>query len=122
MRYNITELEYRKLDQIYEILLHKIFACSSPVTSETLSLELGLLPVRFIIKLRRVIYLQHIMKQRNSNSLLFSFLEAQRKFPKKNDWFSQVTKDLDNLEINIIQIETIPTKSLKVLAKPKFKK
>ena len=50
------------------------------------------------------------MKQRKSNSLLLSFLEAQRKFPKKNDWFSKVTKDLEDLEINIDQIENTPTK------------
>ena len=54
--YHVTEWELRKLEQVDESLMRKIFNCSSQVTSEVLSLELGLLPIRFIIKMRRVIY------------------------------------------------------------------
>ena len=56
--YNVTENDLRKLEQVDESLMRKIFNCSSQVTSEILSLELGLLPVRYIIMLRRIIYFQ----------------------------------------------------------------
>ena len=62
--YNVSEWDLRKLEQIDEMLLSKIFDCSSQVTSEMLSLELGLLPARFIIKMRRVIYLNHILRKK----------------------------------------------------------
>ena len=65
--YNITESELRKLEQIDEKLLRKILDCSSQVTNEMLYLELGLLPIRFIIKLRRLTYFQHIIQQKERN-------------------------------------------------------
>ena len=69
--YDVTEWELRKLEQTDEKLLRKILNCSSQVTIEMLSMELGLLPVRFIIKLRRIIYLQHLLKQKKTNSLIY---------------------------------------------------
>ena len=68
--YDVTEWELRKLEQTDEKLLRIILNCSSQVTTEMLSLELGLLPVRFIIKLRRIIYLQHLLKQKTINTMI----------------------------------------------------
>ena len=71
--------------------------------------------------MRRVIYFQHILKQRKSNSLIFQFLKAQKQQPKSNDWFTQVSKDLIELEINMSQfeIETMTTEAFKKLCKTK---
>ena len=55
--YNVNEHQLRKLEQVDEKLLRIILNCSSQVTHETLYLELGRMPIRFIIKLRRIIYL-----------------------------------------------------------------
>ena len=99
--YHITENKMRKLEKVDESLMRKFFDCSSQVTSEILSLELGLLPVRHIIKLRRLIYFHYIMKQRKTNSLIFQFFKAQEQHPKSNDWFTQVSKDLTDLEIQM---------------------
>ena len=65
--YNVTEAELRKLEQTDEKLLCKILNCSSQVTNEMLYLELGILPIRFIIKLRRLLYFQHILQQKSNN-------------------------------------------------------
>ena len=104
--------------------MRKFFNCSSQVTSEILSLELGLLPVRHIIKLRRPIYFQHILKQRKNNSLIFQFLKAQEQHPKSNDWFTQVSKDLTDLDIqmNQVEIECMSSTAFKTLCKIKVKK
>ena len=69
--YNIQEGDYRKLEQTDEILLKKIFNCSSQIPHEVVYLELGLMPARFIITLRRILYLHHILKQKNQNTLLY---------------------------------------------------
>ena len=71
--YDVTESDMRKLEQTDELLLRKIFDCSSQVTCEMLYLELGLLPARYIIKLRRIIYFQHILKQRRKTHSCTSF-------------------------------------------------
>ena len=75
--YNLSEWELRKLEQTDEMLLRKVLDCSYQVTSEMLSLELGLLSIRFIIKLRRVLYLQHILKQRTRKIFSFSFMKPR---------------------------------------------
>ena len=67
--YGLTEWDLRKLEQTDENLLRHILNCSSQVTSDVLSLKLGLLPVRFIIKLRRITYLHQIMNQRNKKKI-----------------------------------------------------
>ena len=74
--YDVKEPETRKLEQTDESLLRKILDCSSQVTMEMLYLELGLLPVKYIINLRRIIYFQHMLKQRSKKSLLYNFFIA----------------------------------------------
>ena len=104
--------------------MRKILYCSSQVTSEILSLDLGVLPVRHIIQMRRVIYFQHILKQKKGNSLIFQFLKAQEQQPKSNKWLTQVSKDLIKSEINMSQfeIENMKTEAFKMLCKTKVKK
>ena len=117
--YNLSEWDLRKLEQTDEALIRNIFDCSSQVTSEVLSLELGLLPARYIIMMRRIIYLHHIMKQRNKDSLIFNFLMVQIGQPKKNDWASQAIKDLAEIGYKIEDIETLSTEKFKDICKTK---
>ena len=122
--YDVTESDMRKLEQTDELLLRKIFDCSSQVTCEILYLELGLLPARYIIKLRRMIYFQHILKQRRKNTLLYQFLIAQIEEPKKNDWVSCIRKDMVELEIqmNSDEIEEMNIEKFKNMCKEKVVK
>ena len=115
--YGLTEWDLRKLEQTDETLLRHILNCSSQVTSEVLSLELDTHPVRFVIKMRRITYLHHIMNQRNKNSLIFQFLNAPFIDPKKNYWGSQVLKDLKEIDIDLDKIEQISTKKFKEIVK-----
>ena len=113
--YNVTEAELRKLEQTDEKLLCKILNCSSQVTNEMLYLELGILPIRFIIKLRRLLYFQHILQQIFNNSLIYNFLIAQMKEPRTNDWASTVQSDLNelNMELSLAQIGSMNTQTFK---------
>ena len=122
--YNVTESELRKLEQVDEKLMCKILDCSSQVTHEMLYLELGLLPIRFIIKLRRLTYFQHILHQKQRNSLIYNFLSAQIEEPKRNDWASNVRGDFEelNIEFNLSRIETMTTEVFKNICKDKIVK
>ena len=121
--YRITEWENRKLEQIDEMLLRKIFDCSSQILLEMLYLELGLMPIRFIIMLRRIIYLQHILKQKQKQTLLFRFFKAQIKNPNINDWVSGVVQDLCSakIDLELIEIENMTEERYKTLCKQKVK-
>ena len=55
---NIAELE--KLDNI---LLRKILEAPASVPTVMLHLELGTIPIRFILKTRRIMFLQYILKE-----------------------------------------------------------
>ena len=98
--YNLSEWELRKLEKTDEMLLRKVLDCSYQVTSEMLSLELGLLPVKFIFKLRRVIYLQHILKQKEQNSFLFQFMKLNASNQRKMIGYLKFKKILKNYTLN----------------------
>ena len=71
--------------------------------------------------MRRLIYFHHIMNQRNKNSLIFQFLQAQLNEPKKNDWGTQVLKDLKEIDFDLDKIEQISTEKFKEIVKVKIK-
>ena len=105
------------------MLLKKIFKCSSQIKYEMLYHELGLLPVRFIIQLRRFLFLQHILKQRDEQTLMYRFSRAQMENPNKNDWVTSVLQDLEDANINMerFEIENISEDKLKNICKEKVK-
>ena len=122
--YNISEWEYRKLEQTDEMLMKEILKCSSQIQLEVLYLELGLMPIRFIILLRRVMYLQHILKQQKEQTLLYRFFKAQMNNPTKNDWVTCVIQDLEKIDMNLelIEIENMSEGKFKQVCKEKIRK
>ena len=89
---------------------------------DLICLEVGLEPIRYIIMRRRLMYLQHIMKQ-NETSLIKHFFLTQTKSLKKKDWGNRVLEDLKHLEINITfkDIEDMPTAKYKNMIKKQIK-
>ena len=51
--------------------------------------------------LRRILYLQQILKQENENSLLFRFFKAQMNNPSRGDWAIQIMKDLEEIGLKM---------------------
>ena len=98
--YGLTLTEIEKLEEIDESLLRQVFESSKFVTKVMLYFELSVLPIRHLIKMRRVLYLQDILKQKQ-NSLLHTFFVAQLENETHGDWASQVMQDLEDLEITL---------------------
>ena len=67
---------------------------------EMLFLELGCIPLREIIRKRRILFLQYILKQ-DSQSMIYKFLETQIKNRKSKDWITQVLQDIKELELDV---------------------
>ena len=86
-----------------------------------LYLELGLIPIRFIIMLRKLIYLQHILKQKTEQTLLYRFFKAQFDNPTNDDWVSNVAKDLvsTGIQLELIEIENMSEEKYKNICKQK---
>ena len=71
--------------------------------------------------LRRIVYLQHILKQKSEQTLLYRYFKAQIEQPTKNDWVSTAVQDLCKLETNLelIQIENMSEEKYKNICKTK---
>ena len=113
--YGVTQNEIDKLEQVDEMLLRNLMDCSSSVPKDLIYLELGVVPIRFIIQTRRLLYLHHILQQ-NEESLIYRFFEAQLENPTSKDWVSQTLEDLEEFEINL-ELEEIQN-----MKKEKYKK
>ena len=86
-----------------------------------LYLELNCLPIRYIIKSRRVNFLSCILRE-DEDALIYKFLHAQLRKPNKNDWGQTVLADLEDLDIStpLSEIPRIPRESFKNLVSEKI--
>ena len=80
---------------------------------EMLYLELGCLPIRFILMKRRLHFLCYILCQKK-DSLIYQFFQAQLRNSVKGDWSITVQEDLQ-----ILGIET-PISQLSNLKESKY--
>ena len=96
----MKESEIRVLEQIDEALLRKLLKAHSKTPLEALYLELGCLPLRYVIKARRINYLYYLANQ-NEDALLAKFFNAQLNSPLKSDWIITVKDDLIELGMDI---------------------
>ena len=113
--YNVTQTEINQLEMADEQLLRRILSAPATASKASLYLELGIIPIRYIIKNRRLNFLQDILKE-NENSLTNKILMRQMQAPNKNDWINMVLNDIRELNLNL-NLEDI-----KKMSKSKFKK
>lgn len=112
--YDLTKKEISDLESVDEILLRKVFSAHSKTPIETLYLESGNIPIRFILMARRLNFLHYIMNE-EEDSLIRSFLKAQLESPVRGDWTTTVMEDIKTLELDI-ELE-----QLQAISKHKFK-
>ena len=90
--YNVSKEDIKKLEKIDKIYLKDMVQCSSQVNRELIYLELGVMPIKYILV--HLVYLQEILKQKHENTPLYRFFKAQLDYPKRGDWDTQVLNDL----------------------------
>ena len=83
-----------------------------------LYLESGVLPARFAIKRMKLVFLRYILTQ-EENSLIKTFLMAQKIDPKKGDWYSEVRDILKEYDIQMSdeEIKKMPENIFKSFVK-----
>ena len=86
------------LNKLKKKLLRKIFDTGKGCPIYQLYFESGHLPARIKIKRMKLVFYQYLLKQ-DETSLLFSFLMAQKAYPRKGDWYSEVQTILKEFEI-----------------------
>ena len=98
--YGLRKNEIDELEEVDKFLLRRILGAPESSCIESLYLELGVLPIRIIIKARRVKYL-HYLTRLNENQMLAKVFKIQWKYPVKDDWTLQVQEDLKDLKIRM---------------------
>ena len=119
--YNVSEAELGQLEQVDKSLWTSILEVARTVPYDLVCLELGIEPIRYIVMRRRLIYLQHILRQKET-SLVKNFFKTQLATLKKKDWGTTVKEDLKhlNIEIPIEEIEHLPKATYIKLIKKKI--
>ena len=104
---NLSKKNIEDLESVDEQFLRNIFQEAHKKTSmlaktplELLYLETGCIPVRFILKSRRLNFLHYILNDKE-DSLLSNVFRAQCDIPVKSDWITTVKEDLKELNINL---------------------
>ena len=105
--YGVTKQQINQLESTDLHYLSKVFAANANTAKESFYLETGRLPIKFIIMMRRLMYLKHILNT-DHNGLLYKFYKIQKDCSVKNDWIKQI--ELDKAEINLNLTDVIKTK------------
>ena len=101
----MTKSELDLLETVDLLLLRTILGAPKTVAKEMLYLELGVIPLREMVRQRRLNFLHYILKQ-DKESILFKVFEAQNKNRNRKDWVTSVIQDLEELELDV-NFETI---------------
>ena len=98
----------------------KLFSLARSAPRAGMYIECGKLPVRFLIKTRRLMFYWHLLNK-DQEELLYKFLAAQQLSTSKNDWIQQVRKDMNeiNLELNDEKIKNMSKNMFKNIVKRK---
>ena len=94
----VTNDDIEMLEAVDRIMMRRILDVPISTSKPALYLELGCIPIRYIIKARRLLFLQYILK-RNKNETISKVFWAQKENPVKNDWWLQVEQDLKEFQL-----------------------
>ena len=98
--YNLSSTDVTELEKVDEDLLRNVLECPVSTPREMLYLELGVSPIRNMIRSRRINFLQYILKE-EKDSLMYRFLMAQKDNPVKNDWCLMVMQDIEMYQLGV---------------------
>ena len=98
--YNVTDAELNLLETVDLMLLRGILNTPKSTPKEMLFLELGIVPFREIIRKRRLGFLSYILKE-DEESMIYRFVESQRRNKTPKDWVTTVLSDINKHNIGM---------------------
>ena len=98
--YPITNTQIEVLEDIDLMFIRKLVKGHAKTAKEAFHMETGLLPIRFVCMKRRVMYLHHILSKPTSE-MIRRVYEVQKQIYTKNDWYSLVQDNKNELGIQL---------------------
>ena len=95
---NITKKDLEDLEKPDIILQRKILSTSGNPSKCFVQLELGIIPVKFVVMQKRLNFLQHILHE-STDSMIKQVFMLQKHDSRKGDFKDLTDKDRDTLDI-----------------------
>ena len=103
-RHGVTDCDIERIEKLDEALLRGILNAHAKVPIEALYLETGAIPVRYILKSRRINFLQNILKK-HDEELVREVLNAQKESPLDGDFCKLVVSDPAQVNLSMTENE-----------------
>ena len=100
---NCTEVRLKNFERIEQTFMRNILNAHSKTPIEALYLEMGIIPLRFQLMKRRILYLQKILS-RSDNEITKQIVLEQKKRSIDGDFYDQVKNDMVVLKITDEQL------------------
>ena len=101
---DITKQDIEKLEKPDKILIRSILGSQGNPSTVFMYLELGFLPVKYVIMKKRLNFLKYILNE-NMNTMLRKVYEVLKTDSRKGDFVDLVQHDLNDLEIELSENE-----------------
>ena len=98
-----TEKRIETFERIEQTLFRRVLKAHSKTPIESIYLELGVVPLRFHLMKRRIMYLYTII-QRDDMEITKQVVLAQKRDSRKGDFYSQVKQDMDSISISFEEL------------------
>ena len=100
IRYSVREKHLETLESLDLMLLRKVFKAHSKTAAEAFFLESGIVPIRFTLAKRKLMYLRTIL-MRPKDDLVRKVYKMQKTVKTPGDWALSVEEDRSSYEINL---------------------
>ena len=97
---NILESDITKLTMPDTLLQRQILSTSGNPSKVFMSLELGVVPVRYVI-MAKLLNLLHYILNENTSSTIFQVYEVLKGDSRKGDFYSLIKRDFNDLKIDL---------------------
>ena len=115
-----TEKRIEAFEKLEQTFFRKILKAHSKTPIEAIYLELGVLPIRYHLMKRRIMYL-HTIIQRDNKEITKQVVMAQKEEGRKGDFYSQAKQDMDAISLSFEEISVSDKEKLKDLLTNKLK-
>jgi hypothetical protein len=106
--HGVRKQHIKSLEKVDEALLRGILGAHSKTPKEFLYLELGVLPIRWVLAQRRMNYLKNIL-DRPDNELILKVYHAQKLNSVKGDFVNLIENDFKNIGCDLDETLVINT-------------
>ena len=107
-----TEKRIEIFERVEQTFFRKVLRAHSKTPIEAIYLELGVVPLRFQLMKRRIMYLHTIM-QRDDSEITKQVVLAQKESGRKGDFYSQVKQVMDDISLTFEEVVMTGKEDLK---------